>query len=164
VAIDWLEPSPNGFSTVQVPSDMHLKRQSTKRIFIGIIMSSVLHQHCCELMVMNMRALLTSACVVGFFIGVGPAPSIADSIVVKSTNNSFSAGELLADGAVIKLEEKDSLSVMDKNTRETLTLTGPYEGTIANYSGGCSTVSRVFGHCHEVTPPVPLGGTRGIQR
>jgi hypothetical protein len=111
-------------------------------------------------MVMGMRVLLASACAIGLLVGAGLDAALANSLVIRSNSNSFKAGELLADETVIKLGKNDVLQLMDQDTQKTSSLTGPYEGTVANYSGECSAIARVFGYCRKVKRPVPLGGTR----
>jgi hypothetical protein len=113
---------------------------------------------------MNKRALLVFVCLVGLTAGTEPKITFADSVVIGSNNNALRAGKILDDSASIKLEKSDWLRLMDQKDGKTLTLTGPYNGTVADYARECSIVSRVAGHCSESPTRDPLGGTRGPPR
>jgi len=101
-----------------------------------------------------------SACLAVLFAGAMPDRSFADSLVIGGNSNSFKAGQLVADAAVIKIEKGELLHLMDLQTGKTSTLNGPYEGTIPNYTRECSYLSRVSGSCREVAPPLILGAPR----
>jgi len=104
------------------------------------------------------RTLAKSACVAAVLALAGTGASLADSIVIVSSNKLYKHGDILTDNLVVKLGADDFLRILDPKTNKTQTLVGPYEGTIGKYSGRCPSG---LGRCNN-KEPVEIGGARRL--
>jgi hypothetical protein len=95
-------------------------------------------------------------CLIGITIVIASmiygSPAFSEFIVISSQSKTLKVGKEIPDAAIIKIENLEQLRLMDKNSKETRVLIGPYEGTVANYRFSPKERSK------------PVGATRGPRR
>ena len=108
----------------------------------------------------SIRTLAKPACIAALLAVAGTGASLADSIVIVSSDNLYRPGDILTDSFVVRLATGESLRLLNPKTNKTVTLVGPYEGAIEKYLGRCRSG---LGRCNDKEPP-ELGGSRKVRQ
>ena len=89
-------------------------------------------------------------------------PALADMDVVESSVPGIKEGTTLKDDARLKIPERAIVRVLVKTPtgNTTMTLRGPYEGTVGNYTDDTTWWDRLFGNGTDKDPP--MATTRDI--
>jgi hypothetical protein len=86
-------------------------------------------------------------------------PALAEMEVMESSVPGISLGDKLPDEASIDLPKGTTLRLLLTDTGATITLKGPYKGTVADYKEHKNWWDRLFGKQKDSEPP--KGAVRG---
>ena len=104
-------------------------------------------------------AMMAGALLAGSPVLVGSAH--ADVEVKKSSSPSFKVGARYGETSQLSVPAGGEVEFFKLPTGPTYTVTGPYTGTLADYTNPCPWWKSAVGSCKEAAPAT--GGTRGVE-